>query len=67
MYKYILECIYTHYYGGYLSIWFGTFKRAYYTERIYTQIFSLFFWNIFVGTQIFWPSPHMLVKNMDSV
>ena len=59
-YRYVLECIYTHYHGGYVFIWFRNFKRAYFTKRIYTQNFSFFFWKIFVGTNFFWPSLHML-------
>ena len=39
-YKYVLECIYTHYHGGYVFIWFGNFKMAYYTIHINTQIFN---------------------------
>ena len=38
----------------YLHIQFGNFTVAYYAQ------FFIFFWNVFVGAQIFWPSPHML-------
>ena len=39
MYKYVLRCIYAHYHGGYVFIWFRNFKKAGYKERKYSIFF----------------------------
>ena len=57
-YKYVVGCIYTHYHGGYIFIWFGNFKKAGYTECNY----SIFF--IFWGTELYAQEKLRAAKHM---
>ena len=56
-YKCVLEHIYTHYHGGYVFISSANF---FWLVIRYIFIRNFFFGNVFVGTEIFRPSPHMI-------
>ena len=58
-YTYVLGHIYMHYHGGYVCIWFGNFKIAL-IQNVFIRKFFNFFWNLLLGAQIFWLSPHIL-------